>query len=247
MIMLSEITRGRNFEQVKLVSPEEKIVSNQAEEYLEAIYRLEQKAGFARTMELARNLKVVPGSVTNTIENLKRKGLVIHKPYKGVKLTENGRKIASSVLRRHRLAERLLTDILHLDWSEVHDPACKLEHALSPEILKPLEKALGHPKRCPHGNPIPTNCGGIFEEETVALTELDAKMSGVIVKITEEKTETLQKLARLNLTPGKRVEVEDKIVPAGSLTIRVEGESCTIDHDLASIIYVKKNEGEVNN
>ena len=229
------------------MNAEEILLSNQAEEYLEAIYRLEQKGGFARTMELARNLKVVPGSVTNTIENLKKKGLVTHKPYKGVKLTENGRKIASSVLRRHRLAERLLTDILHLDWSEVHDPACKLEHALSPEILKPLEKALGHPKRCPHGNPIPTNCGGIFEEETMALTELDAKMSGVIVKITEEKTETLQQLTRLNLTPGKRVEIENKIVPSGPLTIRVEGESCTIDHDLASIIYVKKNEGELNN
>jgi len=246
-MMLNEITRGRNFWQVKLVNAEEILLSNQAEEYLEAIYRLEQKGGFARTMELARNLKVVPGSVTNTIENLKRKGLVIHKPYKGVKLTENGRKIASSVLRRHRLAERLLTDILHLDWSEVHDPACKLEHALSPEIIKPLEKALGHPKRCPHGNPIPTNCGGIFEEETMALSELGAKMSGVIVKITEEKTETLQQLTRLNLTLGKRVEVENKIVPSGSLTIRVEGESCAIDHDLASIIHVKKNEGELNN
>jgi len=229
------------------VNAEETLLSNQAEEYLEAIYRLQRKGGFARTMELAKNLKVVPGSVTNTIENLKRKGLVTHKPYKGVKLTENGRKIASSVLRRHRLAERLLTDILHLDWSEVHDPACKLEHALSPEILKPLEKALGHPKRCPHGNPIPTNCGGIFEEETMALTELNTKMSGVIVKITEEKTETLQQLTRLNLTPGKRVEIEKKIVPSGPLTIRVEGESCTIDHNLASIIHVKKNEGELNN
>ncbi|MCZ2809733.1 MAG: metal-dependent transcriptional regulator [Candidatus Bathyarchaeota archaeon] len=229
------------------MNAEEILLSNQAEEYLEAIYRLEQKGGFARTMELARNLKVVPGSVTNTIENLERKGLVIHKPYKGVKLTENGQKIASNVVRRHRLAERLLTDILHLDWSEVHDLACKLEHALSPEILKPLEKALGHPKRCPHGNPIPTNCGGILEEETMALTELGAKISGVIVKITEEKTETLQQLTRLNLTLGKRVEVENKIVPSGSLTIRVEGESCTIDHDLASIIYVKKNEGELNN
>ena len=172
------------------MNAEEILLSNQAEEYLEAIYRLEQKGGFARTMELARNLKVVAGSVTNTIENLERKGLVIHKPYKGVKLTENGRKIASSVLRRHRLAERLLTDILHLDWSEVHDPACKLEHALSPEILKPLENALGHPKRCPHGNPIPPNCGGVFEKEIVALSELGAKMSGVIIKITEEKVET---------------------------------------------------------
>ncbi|MGD2065916.1 MAG: metal-dependent transcriptional regulator, partial [Candidatus Bathyarchaeota archaeon] len=174
-------------------------VSNQAEEYLEAIYRLEQKAGYARTMDLARSLNVVPGSITNTIENLERKGLVVHTPYKGVTLTDNGRKIASNVLRRHRIAERLLTDILHLDWSQVHDPACKLEHALSPEILKPLEKALGHPKRCPHGNVIPTSCGGVFEEETMALSELDAKTGGIIIKITEENVEALQQLAKLNL------------------------------------------------
>ena len=229
------------------MNAEAETISSQAEEYLEAIYRLEQKGGFARTMELARNLNVVPGSVTNTIENLERRGLVIRKPYKGVKLTKNGKKIASSVLRKHRLAERLLTDILQLDWSEVHDQACKLEHALSPEILKPLEKALGHPKRCPHGNPIPTNCGGIFEEETIALTKLDAKMSGVIVKIIEEKTEKLQQLAILNLTPGRRVEIEKKVIPSGPLTILVEGESCKIGYDLASIIHVKKNEGEVRN
>ena len=174
------------------MNTKEKQSQTKPKNILEAIYRLESKTGFARTMELSRELGVVPGSITNTIENLERKGLVIHEPYKGVKLTDNGRKIASSILRRHRLAERLLTDFLHLDWSEVHDPACKLEHALSPEILKPLEKALGHPKRCPHGNPIPTNCGGILEEETVALTELDAKTSGIIVKITEEKAETLK-------------------------------------------------------
>jgi len=224
------------------VNTKEKGVSNQAEEYLEAIYRLESKVGFARTMDLSRELGVVPGSITNTVENLERKGLVIHEPYKGVKLTENGQKIASSILRRHRLAERLLTDFLHLDWSEVHDPACKLEHALSPEILKPLEKALGHPKTCPHGNPIPTMCGGILEEETVALTKLDAKTSGVIVKITDEKAQILKQLTRLNLTPGERVEVEDNTAAGGSLTVRTGNKSCTIDHELASIIYVKKDE-----
>ena len=88
--------------QVKLVNAEEKTVSNQAEEYLEAIYRLENKVGYARTMDLSRELGVVPGSITNTIENLERKGLVIHEPYRGVKLTDDGRKIASSILRRHR-------------------------------------------------------------------------------------------------------------------------------------------------
>ncbi len=232
---------------MKRLNAKPETVSNQAEEYLEAIYRLEQKTGYARTMDLARSLNVVPGSITNTIENLERKGLVVHTPYRGVKLTDNGRKIASKVLRRHRLAERLLTDILHLDWSQVHDPACKLEHALSPEILKPLEKALGHPKRCPHGNLIPTNCGGVFEEETVALSELDTKTVGIIIKITEEKVEALQQLAKLNLTPGKRISVENKNVSSGSLTIRIEGKCFTIDHDLVSIIHVKKTEGDVKN
>jgi len=221
-------------------------VSNQAEEYLEAIYHLENKVGAARTMELARELGVVPGSITNTIENLERKGLVIHEPYKGVKLTDAGRKIASNIVRRHRLAERLLTDFLHLDWSEVHDPACKLEHALSPEILKPLEKALGHPKTCPHGNPIPTKCGGILEEGTIALTELDAKTGGIIVKITEEKAETLKQLTRLKLTPGERIKIEN-VGPNRLLTVRVGNENCTIEHDVASVIYVKKDDAEVKN
>lgn len=222
------------------MSVEEKTVSNQAEEYLEAIYRLESKVGFARTMELSRELGVVPGSITNTIENLERKGLVIHEPYKGVKLTDSGRTIASRILRRHRLAERLLTDFLQLDWSEVHNPACKLEHALTPEIIKPLEKALGHPKTCPHGNPIPTSCGGILEEETVALTELEPETSAVIAKITDEKPETLKQLTILKLTPGEPIEIEHKAASGGALTVRVRNESCTIGNDVASIIYVKK-------
>lgn len=215
------------------------IISKQAEEYLEAIFRLEQKMGYARTMDLSKCLNVVPGSITNTIENLERKGFVVHKPYKGVKLSDNGRKIASIILRRHRLAERFLTDILHLDWSKVHDPACKLEHAFSPEIITPLEKALGYPKKCPHGNPIPTDCGGIVEEETVPLTELDTKTSGVVMKIIEEEVEILQKLTKLKLTPGQRVKIE-KVVPKGSLTICIDEQSWTIERDLASVIHVKK-------
>ena len=215
-------------------------VTNQAEEYLEAIYRLETKSGFARTMDLSRELGVVPGSITNTVENLERKQLVVRKPYKGVKLTPSGRRIASSILRRHRLAERLLTDFLRIDWSEVHDPACKLEHALTPEILKPLEKALGHPKRCPHGNPIPTDCGGIQEEETIALTELDPQSSGIVIKITEEKPEILKEIVKLNLIPGTPVKVSNKTNQAEQLEITVENKNCSIDPDLASIIFVKK-------
>jgi DtxR family transcriptional regulator, Mn-dependent transcriptional regulator len=224
----------------------EENVSNQAEEYLEAIYRLESKIGSARTMDLSRELGVVPGSITNTIENLEKKGLVTHEPYRGVKLTDSGRKIASLILRRHRLAERLLTDFLHLDWSEVHDPACKLEHAITPEILKPLEKALGHPKKCPHGNPIPTGCGGIIEEPTVALSELGNNTCGIIEKITEEKPEILKELAKLKLTPGEQIKIE-KLSSDGRLKVHTKSTVCEIDHDLADIIYVKKIEGDVRN
>jgi len=223
----------------------EATVSSQAEEYLEAIYRLEKKMGFAKTMELARQLKVVPGSVTNTVEGLERRGLVIHEPYKGVKLTEEGRKLALSVLRRHRLAERLLTNILHLDWSEVHEAACKLEHAIPTEIIKPLEKTLGHPKTCPHGNPIPTACGGIMEEKSESLVNLSPKVSGIIVKIIEEKAEVLQHLATLGLTPGVCVEVEKKVSFGGPVTIRVGEASYALDYKVASIINVKRANGKM--
>ena len=218
---------------------EEAYISYQAEEYLEAIYRLEKKKGYAKTMELARKLKVVPGSITNTIESLEKRGLVSHEPYKGVKLTEKGRKVAANVLRKHRLAERLLTDILHLDWSEVHDAACKLEHALSPEILNPLENALGHPKTCPHGNPIPTKKGRVAEEESKPLTDLDAGEGGVVVKIADEKTNILKLLDSLGLMPGSFVEVEGKRSFTGPLNILVEGKRHTVEHTLAAHVHVK--------
>jgi len=101
----------------------------------------------------------VPGSVTNTIQHLKKRGLVKHKPYRGVTLTAKGEKIALNILRRHRLAERLLTDVLNAEWSSVHEDACKLEHALTREVVTLLERKLGYPKSCPHGNPIPSENG----------------------------------------------------------------------------------------
>jgi len=129
-------------------------ISATVEEYLEAIYKLEERRDAAKTGDLAKQLKVALGTVTNTIENMEKQNLVVHEPYKGVKLTDKGRKRALNVIRRHCLSERLLTDILRLEWSKVHDAACKLEHAFADEELsRSLDEALGHPKTCPHGNP----------------------------------------------------------------------------------------------
>jgi len=210
------------------------------EEYLEGIYKLQEKSGVARTSDLVNLLKVVPGTVTNTVERLEREGYVTHEPYKGVKLTEKGLKIALQVVRRHRLSERLLTDILRVEWDKVHDAACKLEHGITNEIVKPLEKALRHPKTCPHGNPIPTKCGGIIEEKSQPLIALNKRERGTIVKITEERSDLLHYLDTIGLVPGTPIEVVEKAPFNGPITLKVGETSRAISRDVASIIRVKR-------
>ncbi|MGQ9639963.1 MAG: metal-dependent transcriptional regulator [Candidatus Bathyarchaeia archaeon] len=165
-----------------------------------------------------------------------------HKPYKGVRLTEKGRKIALQVVRRHRLSERLLTDILRMEWDKVHDAACKLEHSITEEIIKPLEKALKHPKTCPHGNPIPTKCGGIIEEKSRPLTELAAGEQSTIVKITEERSDLLQYLDEVELLPGTSIKILEKAPLNGPITIKVGSKNHAISRSIASIIQVKRAE-----
>lgn len=210
------------------------------EDYLEGIYKLQERDGVARTSEIVKLLQVVPGTVTNTVERLEREDLVTHVPYKGVKLTEKGRKIALQVIRRHRLSERLLTDILHVEWEKVHEVACGLEHGIIDDIDRNLEKALGHPNTCPHGNPIPTRCGGIIEEKSRPLTDLNPKEHGTIVKIIEEKHTLLQTLAALGLMPEVSIEVVEKAPYKGLVTIKVGGNRHQLSHRVASIIKVKK-------
>jgi DtxR family Mn-dependent transcriptional regulator len=210
------------------------------EEYLEAIYKLEEKYGVARTSDLVSSLKVAPGTVTNTVERLEKEGYITHEPYKGVKLTSKGLGIAIQVVRRHRLSERLLTDILHMEWDKVHEAACQLEHGITNEIIKPLEKALKHPKTCPHGNPIPTKCGGIIEEKSQPLTKLREKEQGIIVKITEEKSDLLHYLDTLGLRPGVKVEILEKAPFDGPTTLKVDGVSHALSPEMASIIQVRQ-------
>ena len=210
------------------------------EEYLEAVYRLQERSGVARTSDIVKALKVAPGTVTNTVERLEKEGYITHEPYRGVKLTERGLKIALQVVRRHRLSERLLTDILHVEWAKVHDAACKLEHGITDEIIKPLEKALRHPKTCPHGNPIPTKCGGVIEEKSYLLSALNEQEQGTIVKITEEKADILHYLDSLGLVPGASIQVVEKAPFEGPITVKVDGISHALSRTMASIIQVKK-------
>jgi DtxR family Mn-dependent transcriptional regulator len=216
------------------------IVSPTVEEYLEQIYRLEKEWGVAKTGHIAEIVGVSLGTVTNTIEALKHQQLVTHEPYKGVKLTDAGLRIAVDVIRRHRLAERLLTDFLKLDWSSVHEHACRLEHAITDVLTKPLEKALGHPTSCPHGNPIPKACGGILEEASQSLVGLPEGGKGVVAKIVKENQEVLEYLLTINLVPGISIEVVEKAPLNGPITLLINGRRRPISRNLASIVWVKQ-------
>jgi DtxR family Mn-dependent transcriptional regulator len=211
--------------------------SYEAEEYIETIYRLQNRKGVAKTKDLAQELHVVPGSITNTIEHLEKHNMVKHQPYKGVKLTVKGEKLALDILRRHRLAERLLTDILNAEWSDVHESACKLEHALTKEVIRLLEKRLGNPKFCPHGNPIPTEQGKIEEEECHPITEAGLNEIYKVTKIVNGKKEKLLALANKGIKPDIPLYVVKK--KPSTIVLRVAGKEHTLSYNDATSVWVK--------
>ena len=215
-------------------------VTEVVEEYLESIYRLQEKSGVARTSDIVKVLQVVPGTVTNTVERLEKEGMLRHEPYRGVRLTDKGRKIALDVIRRHRLSERLLTDFMHVEWYKVHEAACKLEHGLADEIIEPLEEALGHPKTCPHGNPIPTKGGKILKVKSRPLASMKKGEQGTIVKITDENVDLLHYLDIQGLTPGVSVKVLERAPFNGPTTLRIGRVSHSVSQAIASIIQVKR-------
>jgi len=210
------------------------------EMYLKTIYNLESRYGAARTGDIAKVLNITPGSVTNTLEVLEEKGLVAREPYKGVKLTSEGLKLALSVFRRHRLAELLLTQVLKLDWVQSHEEACKLEHAISEGLANSIEKALNVPQTCPHGNPIPSPSGSMHPIKDQALADLDNGDSAIVSRVPDENTELLRYLTTLGMFPGVKIEVEEKAPFKGPMLVKVGSNSYPLSLDVATGIYVSK-------
>lgn len=215
-------------------------ISDVLEEYLEAIWRLQERTSPVKTGELAEELRVTPGAVTNTLVHLAKHKLIVRSRYRGITLTDKGRTIALRVIRKHRLAERLLTDVLHIDWSGVHDAACELEHAMTDEVIMPLEKTLKDPATCPHGNPIPDESGRLREEKSEPLSNFKPKDKAVLVKITDEKSDMLRYLASLGLMPGAIVEVQEKAPFEGPMIVKSMGATYALGRNVASVVQARK-------
>ncbi len=209
------------------------------EEYLEALFHLEEENRAVQTKSLAEHLKLKPASVTEMVKKLAAQKLVTHTPYKGVYLTEKGRTAAAALVRRHRLSERFLADMLGVPWDELHDEACKFEHVISDRVEEKLSEALGNPTTCPHGNPIPDVNGSVATEPTAALADMVAKDKGKIAHITNEEPEFLQYLANLGLMPDVMVEIEEVAPFGGPIIVKARGAKYALGRQVAQHIFIK--------
>ncbi|HYK10879.1 MAG TPA: metal-dependent transcriptional regulator [Gemmatimonadales bacterium] len=218
-------------------------LSRSVEDYLKAIYHLSSQGGFATTSDIAAMLLVAPPSVSGMIRRLSDSGLIEHVPYRGVQLTNQGRRAALRMIRRHRVLELYLTERLHYDWDGVHDEAERLEHAVSDELIDRMAKALGNPRYDPHGAPIPTPGGEIEETVLVPLAEAELGAPYELRQVDTEDPARLRYLAEHGLTPGKGVTVTDRQPFNGPVTLTlVPGGQQVIGRELALLLLCKRTD-----
>jgi DtxR family Mn-dependent transcriptional regulator len=193
------------------------------EEYLETIYKMERQGQSVLGARLAERIGVSPPTVTGVLKRMARGGLVEEDARKGVRLTPRGRELGEAMVRKHRLAERLLTDVLGFDLDHVHVEACRLEHALSFEVEERLAAILGHPTTCPHGYAIPGTESPSTEGQP--LTGIEAGAEVFVRSVPEEDPALLKYLRERGIRPGTRLRVTEVAPFRGPLTLATaEGE-----------------------
>ncbi len=214
------------------------------EDYAKAIYTLQERGdGAVTTTALAERLHVTAGSVSAMLKKLDAAGLVSHEPYRGVRLTDTGRRLALEVIRHHRLIELFLAEVLDMPWDRVHDEAEVLEHVLSEELEAAIAEKLGHPTRDPHGDPIPGPNGEILEEETVSLASLDPGARGRFVRVSDADPAMLRWLAERGVTPGADFEVLERQPFGGPLTVRFGDAELALGDALAGAMRAEVEGG----
>jgi len=213
-------------------------VSRAAEDYLKAVYKLQQVEDSVATTSLAEALGRSAASVTNMVKGLAEQGLLAHTPYRGVRLTAAGELTALRIIRRHRVLELYLIEQLGFSWDNVHAEAERLEHAASDDLIDRMARALGEPSVDPHGSPIPTRDGEIALTRWTALATLEDGREGVVREVSDESGETLRQLAALDLFPGAHIRVLGGL-PEGGVQLAVEGREVELEADLARAVFVE--------
>jgi DtxR family Mn-dependent transcriptional regulator len=219
------------------------IPSQTVENYLKTIFLAQSSHDASDDLvpmgQIAAGLGVVPGTATTMIKTLAESGLVHYEPYMGVRLTPAGEKLASLVLRRHRLIELFLVKVLDMNWSEVHDEAERLEHAVSERLIDRIDDMLGRPAVDPHGDPIPTAEGTIARHDHVDLMTAGIDTPLVVTRILDQDPEFLRFAETRRLVPGASVVVRERHPAADSVRLELpSGDVVTIGTRAASKVLV---------
>jgi DtxR family Mn-dependent transcriptional regulator len=214
------------------------MISQQMEEYLEAIGKLEERGEAVTTSAVARECGVAAPTVSEMLRRLAEQGLIHYEPRKQIALAEAGRGLSNSVIRRHRLWERFLHDVLGLTWDKVHDLACEFEHVRSPDLERELVRFLGEHDTCPHGHIIPGQGAEAPREAPMPLTALPPGQSAQIVSIEDEAGALLRRLGTKGIRPGAMVCIDDA-TDEDTLGLTVDGRQGHLARGAAAQVRVR--------
>lgn len=218
------------------------MATSTVEDYLKCIYLEEQRSpGLVGSGRIASALAVTPGTATAMVKTLAESGLVRYEPYSGVALTDAGRKLAVRVLRRHRLVELFLVQIMGIDWTEVHDEAEALEHVVSERLVARMDEMLGFPAVDPHGDPIPNAEGVVPKAEHQDLLSCELGVVFRVARVRDQSSAFLRLVERQGLMPGCRMTVEERDAAAETVELQLlpAGERVSLGFGAASKIFVE--------
>ncbi len=216
--------------------------SEAIEDFLKAVYLLQQDHERVQTSLLADALAITAPSTTEMAKKLARAKLVSHEPYRGIRLTAAGERIALEIVRHHRLIELFLVEALGYGWDEVHDEAERLEHAMSDRLADRIAEYLGDPHFDPHGDPIPSVEGAVRELSLTPLSEWPLDTPGVVTRLLNQAPDLLRYLSEKGLTIGAEVEVMQRDPFEGPVTLRVSGEEQAISPHVAQYVLLAMSE-----
>lgn len=215
------------------------MISPAMQHYAAEIYRLQQDQSYVTLSMLAERVDVSLQAASRMIRRLKKAGLVVHKPYHGVRLTPEGERTALPSIRRHRLIEVFLVQIMRFDWAEIHELADVLEPGIDQVLEDRIDELTGRPTRCPHGDPIPTRDGVMPVLHDVSLVTLEPGVMGRISRVRTHDPGKLRYLADLGLVPGVDFQLQAREPFNGPLRIQVSAQEYVLGHELAATLWVE--------
>jgi DtxR family Mn-dependent transcriptional regulator len=214
------------------------------ENYLKAIYHLSNTGiKSVNTSSIATSMETTAASVTDMLRKLSDKEWINYEKYKGVKITRKGEKVALGIIRKHRLWEVFLTNILEFEWDEVHHMAEELEHVSSEELIKRLDKFLGYPKFDPHGDPIPDHTGKMESHDKFNLSAGETGEKYIITGVTDHSTLFLKHLRKYGLLPGVTVSIAEIMDYDKSMLLKVNKDKFHLSLEVSKNILIKKYVG----